>query len=697
MKRLNANERKTRGIAGFECRFNPQLTISAAAADGGDGGKLPSFQMLAYNGGKLGQRYGVTVVDLATVLIRATTPILFNHDSSQPVGYGVVANDGKTLHASGVISFGGTSPAAQQIIEGGRNGFPWQASIGGGESDTMTVDEVAPGEIVEVNGQELQGPFYLFRNMSLNEISIVVNGADSGTSTTIQATAEQKGKKKMPNGIFAKIGRMFIQAADEQPDEEKQTQAEEQPAGEEEQKDDDEQEGQKQTQASATPARVKAQACADPVRAQMQAAAEAQRRINELNKICASQPEILVKALDEGWSTDKANLEVLRASRPVMVNTGAGRPDAQSANVVTAAICASGKLPGLEQQFDAKTLEAAHQTYRGALGLEQIILAAAASGGYTGFSNFKADSKGILQAAFSAGNLSGVLSNIANKFLLAGFRSYEDSWRGIAAIRNVSDFKEITSYALTGDMKYELVGAGGKIHSGTLGDTSYTNRARTYAKILSITRQDIINDDLGALTQVPQMHGRGAALAFNEIFWSTFLSNSSFFTSARKNYFGGATSALSIDSLTTAEQMFLNQTDPDGNPLGLTPRILLVPNALNTTASAIMKSTELRIDGSAEKSAYVTVNPHAGKFDVIRSSYLSSAKLTGHSTAAWYLLASPQEMPTIEACFLDGKEMPTIEEAEADFDTLGVQMRGFHDFGVAMQEYRAGVKSKGSA
>jgi len=52
-------------------------------------------------------------------------------------------------------------------------------------------------------------------------------------------------------------------------------------------------------------------------------------------------------------------------------------------------------------------------------------------------------------------------------------------------------------------------------------------------------------------------------------------------------------------------------------------------------------------------------------------------------------------MPVIEACFLDGKQESTIETADMVFDELGIACRGYHDFGVAKQEYRGGVKSAG--
>jgi len=50
----------------------------------------------------------------------------------------------------------------------------------------------------------------------------------------------------------------------------------------------------------------------------------------------------------------------------------------------------------------------------------------------------------------------------------------------------------------------------------------------------------------------------------------------------------------------------------------------------------------------------------------------------------------------MEVCFLDGNESPVVDSADAVFDQLGVQFRGYHDFGVAQAEWRAGVKSAGA-
>jgi len=248
---------------------------------------------------------------------------------------------------------------------------------------------------------------------------------------------------------------------------------------------------------------------------------------------------------------------------------------------------------------------------------------------------------------------------------------------------------------LVGRDQYELVAPGGEFKHGTLGEESYTNKADTYGLLLAIDRRDIINDDLGAITTVPRKLGRDSGLKINDVFWSVFLDNAAFFTAGNNNYLTGAATTLSIDGLTTAETAFLDQVDADGKPIGIMPSVMLVPTALSAVGTQLFKSLELRDTSSSTK--YPVANPHQGKFRVEVSRYLANAQYTGGSNKAWYLLADPTDLPVIEVAFLNGREAPTIETAEADFNVLGVQMRGYHDFGVNLQDPRGGVKAKGEA
>ena len=115
----------------------------------------------------------------------------------------------------------------------------------------------------------------------------------------------------------------------------------------------------------------------------------------------------------------------------------------------------------------------------------------------------------------------------------------ERNFSMISATRSTRDFKVNTSYALTGANKYEKVGDGGDIKHGELGELPYTNRVETYGRMLAITRQTIINDDLSALTAVPMKLGRGAALSLNDVFWAEWLDDAAFFTAGNGNLLEG--------------------------------------------------------------------------------------------------------------------------------------------------------------
>jgi hypothetical protein len=413
----------------------------------------------------------------------------------------------------------------------------------------------------------------------------------------------------------------------------------------------------------------------------------------------------LAKAAIEDKKADYKtfSLHLLRLSRSCGPLILAPKSQPVSNDVLEAAVCMAGKLGSVEKEFDANTLEQAHSQFKGGIGLLELVSIVAAHNGYR-TSSAKRDLRNTLRAAFSPHSemmsasvgastldISGILSNIANKYVRESFMFVEQAWREISAIRPVTDFKTITTYSLTGDNTYDKVAPGGEIKHGTLGETSYTNRADTYAKLIGIDRRDYINDDLSALSNAGKRLGRGGAQKLNDVFWTEFLDNSSFFTSGRGNYDDGASDTLmDLTGLNNAHQLFMALTDPDGKPLGVDPRICLIPPALKASAWTYLMA---RPGGDTT----ATISPWAGMYKLVESRYLSNSSFTGYSAKAWYLLADPNDLPVIETCFLNGAEMPTIETAEMDFDRLGTALRGYHDFGVSKQEYRAGVKLKGEA
>lgn len=689
------------------CSDAEPMTLEAAAGEDGKP-RVRRFSMTAYTGGAMSVAgyYWPVIADLAGMTVATQRrPILKQHDPDQIVGHTEKIDlTSQTIKLSGSIS--GVGDAAQEVTATADNGFPWQGSIGAAVQQLEFVDR---GNTVKVNGKNFIGPVYVARKTTLKEVSFVPLGGDDNTSATI-AAEHTRGNAMGFEAWLKAQGWDAEQLTD----------------------------GQRTTLKAAYDAEIKASnPPADPpanppvpapapikaasetvdpnkaiedLRAEMRREQAAETtRINAIRRLCAAHDGLQITvdgkkvdleahAIEAGLTAEATELHILRAARPKSPAIHMSDNERPAEGVLEAALAIQGKLGDdrLVAAYGEQTLDAARKHYRNGVSLKTMLLEAAWENGYTD-RHFPrgAGLRQLLRAAFSSYSLPGHFSNTANKFMLAGFESVESTWREISATRDVNDFKQVTSYRLTGALEFEPLTPAGTLAHGTIDEESFTNQARTYGIMIGITREDIKNDDLGALTQVPRRIGRGGALKLNTVFWTAFMNNSDFFKSANNNYQEGAGTALSVDSLTTLEQLFLDQVDPDGKPLALTPAILLVPNALNVTASQISRDLEIR-DTTASK-VRTTSNPHAGKFRPVRSSYLSNSAITGNSTKAHYLLADPMDLAVIETCFVDGVQQPFVETADADFDSLGVQMRGYLDFGVNKQEHRAGAKSKGEA
>lgn len=592
--------------------FSANFAIQAAD---GDAPGIPTAEITAYTGRAIRQSWSRNpiVVDLAGMdTSRQAIPILWGHEANLDALLGqstVVANDGEKITLACELI--GEGQLVDRVISLAKKGLQLQASIG---ADTGRIENVAPGESVQVNGRDFTGPISVVRASSLREVSIVLFGADASTSAAIAAEANSG----------------EISMADH---------------------------------ANETPV----EAAAPQTEAPAIVAVEKQAPVVEPTKE-VSMDEVRAEVVRE----IKAELlNELRASRPVAPAIHVVEK-VDGPAVVEASLCLAGGLPDVEKRFDARVLEAASKNRGVALG--ETLLQAARANGYDGGSNkiTNANLRTIMAAAFATHTISNVLAATYGKFLLAGFNAVEAVWDRIASVRSVSDFKAVTGVRLNGGFEYEEVGNGGELKSADASDATRTIQAKTYGRLTSVTRQDIINDDLGALSAIPSRLGRGAAIKLNKVFWAEFESSNSTFYSKET---AGSGNALALSSLKTAVSSFGKLKDPDGNPLGIMPALLLVPRELEIAAAEIMGSALIHGTSGAAPSTNVL----AGRYQVVSSSYLTSA-------STWWLCANPGDLPAMEVAFLNGQRQPTVEQAEADFSTLGIMMRGYFDFGVAKAE-----------
>lgn len=623
-----------------------------------------TFHIVANTGGRMSFPYGDVVIDMNGVKSKKLNiPILYGHDS-ESINAGIGHTTSISVQNGQIVLDGVVSRdtiAAREFVKSSRNGFPWQASVGGRITKRKNVKE---NETYNVNGRDETGPCIIASEFELWETSVVTFGADSATSS-VAASAENnlKDEVKMSGELKSEISPVEVK------------------------KDEVKASDVAQMTQDVTASEI------EKNRAEMAAEYE---RIAEIKARAKENDDALVaQAIREGWTPDKFEVASLRASRPSAET--APKPmnlQAESKTLEVIALRSSGLIN--ESRYDEKTLEAADKI--GNVGFQEFCEIACGKN----LPRYRRSPSEWLHAAFSTQNLSYVLTRSFNAILLEAFYYTESEWRKVFNIGRVGDFKTYDRYRLNPvDFEFEPLTDGGKYKHGELGDSAYSVQAETFGKMYSITRKDIINDDMGVFSQIPKMIGFGASETLNRYCWTKFLNPSndadgkSFYHADHGNL--KTSCALSSANLSAARAQFLKQKKTKGgakttgeSPLGIQPTRLVVPIEIEDLALMLTKATYFNNGATTDNPA--DYNPQKGRWEVVSSPYLSDSNFSGYSASTWYLFADPRRLAAFEISFLNGKDSPTIEKADADFDTEGIQFKGYLDFGISQQDYRAAMK-----
>ncbi|MBR4353778.1 MAG: hypothetical protein IKP97_00575 [Kiritimatiellae bacterium] len=536
-----------------------------------------------------------------------------------------ISHDGKTLTID--ADFMPVSEDAKKVHELAKAGFKFQASVGVSPSDVLYVGEK---ESYNLNGVEVRGECYIVRAGTLNEVSIVPLGADGSTQTAIAAAHQGK------EGVMPEDKNKPMQAA--QPD-----------------------------------------------TATVEAAQTAEReRAASLIEACKGHDDIMAQAVREGWTAEKAELACLKAEKAAAekARVAASRPGAPSiidlkasaskdVKTVTAAACMGAAMSdsAIEAAFKGVDLDAAHD-----LKVTRLSDVFAAFGIIYRPGNDAEMSK-ALKAAFSTADIPNVLSNVAKKFVLAGFGAVGEGWREISRPVAVTDFKAVKGVRLVMSGLLKSLDKHGELQHVDLSDDARTIQAATKGSIVGITREDLINDDLGVLAEVPQRFGTMAGRTINKDVFGALSTTGS-------DYGANTSGALSLANLAAAYSLAMAIKDKDGDPLGPMPdRILCAPG--NYITALNIYQSELVTGAASEKGK---ANVLRGVLKPITSPYLSGTAYRLFNTA----------FPLVDVAFLNGVQTPTVETAEANFHQLGIEMRCYYDFGASAGELKAALYSTGA-
>ena len=608
--------------------------VAAKNEDGEDNGNK-RMHIVAYNGGLMNVGWGKPVgIELSGLKWREDNaiPILSQHNTNSLdaiCGQATkISHDGKSLLVE--AEFMPVSDSAKKVHELAKSGFKFQASVGVSASEVFVV---AAGEKGKLNGQEVEGPCYIVRAGVLNEVSIVSLGADGSTETAISAAAKQ-GKE----GVMPKEENKPVEAA--------------------------------KTVDTAT----------------VEAAQSAEREhAAKLIEACKGHEDIMAQAVREGWTAEKAELACLRAEKaaseqakieasrpgaPAIIDLKASAPKDVKTVVAAACMGAAMSEKNLEAHCKGVDLDAAKD-----LAITRLSDIFAAFGFEYRPGNEASMSKAI-KAAFSTANIPAILSNVAHKFVLAGFGAIGEDWRKVSRAVPVPDFKAVKGVRLVMGGVLQPLAKGGDLKHVSLSDESRDLAAATKGSIVGITREDLINDDLDVLSMIPERFGQMAGRTINKDVFGAI-------SRTAGDYGANTSGALNVANLATAYQLALGITDSNGDYLGAMPNVILASPSNYLSALNIYQSEQVT-GTSSEK----------GKNNVMRG-LLSpiTSQFLGSGTAYWLFNSA---FPLVDVAFLNGRTTPVVETAEADFSQLGIQMRCYFDYGAAAGELKAAVYSTGA-
>lgn len=289
----------------------------------------------------------------------------------------------------------------------------------------------------------------------------------------------------------------------------------------------------------------------------------------------------------------------------------------------------------------------------------------------------------ILAAAHSTSDFPYLLSGVASKSLMHGFNNEPASHMAWVRIVDVKDFKEIQRVQRSAAPGLELIPEGGEYEYGSFSERKEVYQVKTYGRMFGITRQALINDDLGAFTDLPQAFGASARRLEADHVYSIVTTNANMADGtalfhADHDNLESSGAAISVSSLGTARTAMRLQTGINGAVLNIIPRFLIVPATLESHAESILAALA-RPDQS---------NPGVANAEFIRNLELVvDPRLDANSVTAWYLAGSSSQVDTVELAYLDGQHGLYYEEQPGwNIDALEVKAR--LDFGTKAVDWR---------
>lgn len=295
---------------------------------------------------------------------------------------------------------------------------------------------------------------------------------------------------------------------------------------------------------------------------------------------------------------------------------------------------------------------------------------------------------GQMGGMMTTSDFPGLMQSAGRRFLLDIFQAAASAIKQLGTARPANDFRAITALKLSGAGLLDEVPEAGQIARGEFTEGSENYRVKTFSKIFALSRQALINDDLGAFANPLRIMGRSAAeteaqqlaglLTANAGKGVTLADGKPLFDAAHGNL-AAAASVPGVNAFSVGRRAMRAQKDTDGvTPLNGTARYVICGTAQETIVDQFT-STAYTPAVSAD------INPFTGLTPLVEPRI---------SDIAWYLFADPGAMPVIEYAYLNGGDGPMMDTKDG-WDVLGTEFRVVLDFGCGVVDHRGAYLNTG--
>lgn len=291
----------------------------------------------------------------------------------------------------------------------------------------------------------------------------------------------------------------------------------------------------------------------------------------------------------------------------------------------------------------------------------------------------------LTRASHSTSDFPNVFENALNKALEGRYALAQPTFKQFARQRNFKDFRPHNSVRIGDFPMLQKVLETGEIKAGTFGEGKETTQAFSYARRIQISRQMLINDDLGAIADLLASYGATVALfeevTFYALAFNAALADGKAVFHADHANLAAAGTAIDVDNVGKGRAAMGKQKSIDGNALlSNSPRFLLTGPDRSTDAEKLV--------ASVTPATAASVNPFSGKLVPIETSQIEGN--------AWHLIGAPELGSNWRWGYLEGYEAPRVR-MEEPFGTQGFGMSVEHDFGAGAIDHRFAYKNAGAA